>query len=362
MMTDTFTLEKQIKTLVFDWGNTLMVDFPQYHGPMASWPEVSAIEGAKHILEKLKPAYQIVVATNASASTTGQVGEALERVHLRRFVDQIFTSRDLGGFNKPDLQFFRGIEKTLQCDPKQLLMIGDNIIGDILGAQRAGWFSQWFNPSQLPAPGHTPLHNSEIYNLSDIILSLQDLQLPDFSQSMSWLLEQGATNTLLIHVQLVAAVAYQLALWLRATGIHVNPILTHRGGLLHDIAKLSAKRNPLEKRNHGEAAAQLLFARGQPEIAEIARRHLLFCILEKENAPQTWEQKLVYFADKLIEGGQLASLEDRLAALKLRYAHDSATIQACAPALYSLQDEISSLLNFSPNELYLHLSAALYNK
>ncbi|RPJ49817.1 MAG: GNAT family N-acetyltransferase, partial [Chloroflexi bacterium] len=47
--------------LVFDWGNTLMRVFPEYSGPMASWPEVADVDGAVNALEALLGRHTMVV-------------------------------------------------------------------------------------------------------------------------------------------------------------------------------------------------------------------------------------------------------------------------------------------------------------
>ena len=53
--------------------------------------------------------------------------------------------REVGGevqlFGKPYPSIFQAIETTLNCTPDRILMIGDSLHHDILGAQTAGWHS-----------------------------------------------------------------------------------------------------------------------------------------------------------------------------------------------------------------------------
>ncbi|MDP5039553.1 MAG: hypothetical protein NWQ26_01620 [Paraglaciecola sp.] len=41
------------KHYLFDWGNTLMVDNPNYSGPMCDWPRLDGLAGAKTYVERL---------------------------------------------------------------------------------------------------------------------------------------------------------------------------------------------------------------------------------------------------------------------------------------------------------------------
>ena len=40
-----------IKAVLFDWGNTLMVDHHDQKGPMHTWSKIETIENAKECLE-----------------------------------------------------------------------------------------------------------------------------------------------------------------------------------------------------------------------------------------------------------------------------------------------------------------------
>ncbi len=356
--------QQKAQVLVFDWGGTLMTEFSQFNGPMIEWPMLAAEPGAVDALAALQKQYRLVVATNAANSTAQQVRQALDRVGLGDRIENVFTRAEVNGAKKPALAFFEAISNALNVPPSALTMIGDSLPADMLGAARAGWHTVWYNPLALPAPGLMPLHQAELYhfaNLPDLLK--EDLSLPSIGLCFSWLAEFNASAQLLCHVQLVAAAAYQLALWLVEQAIAVNPVWAHRGGLLHDLCKLTQPGSIAAGRNdHGAAAAEVLNQRGQPVLAEIARRHMLFCILDDRRKPATWEEKLVFYADKLIEGGQVVSLDTRLQALRLRYARDVDRIAASTPALYELEAEICTCLNRTPEELLLQLNSALYGR
>jgi putative hydrolase of the HAD superfamily len=348
-------------TLVFDWGDTLMRVFPEYNGAMVGWPEVAGMPGAVEALTRLHEEYALFVATNAAHSSADEISAALQRVGLDGFFEDIFTSQKLDGFRKPDTAYFQAIEHCLGKPAASLVMIGDDYGVDVLGAYRVGWQTLWFNPDCAACPGLTPLHNGEIYHMGDLPEVLEDLSLPGWNTCLSWMLEQTTSHNLVQHVQTVAAAAYQIAIWLRAAGEKVKPILAQRGGLLHDLAKLSSKTGVPAEENHGERAARLLYSYNQPELAEIARRHLLFSIGDSQSRPETWEQISVYFADKLVEGATLVSLARRLEALQERYPRDKDRIQQAIPALENLQAEICNHLGMSPSELISNLRAVLFS-
>ena len=48
------------------------------------------------------------------------------------------TGRSAVVLGKPSIEFFKTALQTLQCEPTQTCMIGDDIVGDIQGAQTAG--------------------------------------------------------------------------------------------------------------------------------------------------------------------------------------------------------------------------------
>ncbi|HWQ04423.1 MAG TPA: HAD-IA family hydrolase [Longilinea sp.] len=346
------------QVIAFDWGNTLMLELPQFTGAMADWPEVTAVTGAQTMLADLSKHARLVVASNAVDSDAAKVRAALQRADLDSYISDIFTSHEING-RKPQPEFFRSIENSLEI--KGLFaMVGDSYATDVIGGWQAGWLAIWYNPSGNAAPGLLPVQDLEIKHLLDLPAAFDQPRLPGLIQCQTWLIEQGASANLLLHVQAVAAIAYQLAVWLRGTGETVDPLLAQRGAMLHDLAKVSALRTP--GINHGEAAARLLESRGQPALAEIARRHILTHLLDDKLAPRTWEEQVVFFADKMVEGSRLVTPEQRMNALSQRYSRFSAGIQACLPALRKMQKEICQHMRIPEVTLTDRLQAALLGK
>ncbi len=349
-------MTSRLSILVFDWGNTVMVDLPQYQGKMKDWPHVQVMDGAELSLAELSKDYEIVLATNAEDSNTTDIMEALDRVNLGKYFSQIFSYNGLR-VKKPEVVFFIKIQETLGCKPSDIIMVGDNYQQDIIGAKQAGWRTIWFNVNKRIAPAHLPLHDLEVKHLSEIPGALMKPFYPDVLTCLNWYIESSVTHTLLAHVNNVAAISYQLAFWMEEKGIPVNPILAHRGGLLHDLAKLKDE----SQKNHAELAADMLIHKNQIELSEIARRHLIGNLLSEENRPQTWEQKIVNYADKLSEGSSIVSLDERLSALQQRYPNFAEKIRNNTPLIKDLESEILDPLGLTPPEFLIKLKSALFN-
>ena len=350
--------EHKIQGIAFDWGDTLMKLYPQYSGAMSEWPEVAAVDGAVETLQRLSGRYRLFVATNAVDSNAGQINDAFKRVGLDTYFERIFTYHQLGS-RKPDRAYFDALAGSVDIPAQRMLMVGDTYIDDITGPKAAGWKAIWLNPGHHAAPGLLPLQDAGIAHLSDLDETIEHLTLPDYPTCVSMLIQSGASHNLIQHVSTVAAAAYQFSLWLQSNRIEVDPILAHRGGLLHDLGKMKALRLGEKKNDHGQMGAQLLMQSGLPQLADVAQRHLLFAILDSSSGPQTWEQKLVYFADKLAEGSRLVTVQERITALKNRYHIDNDLINRLMPALLGLQEQISSAIKMTPDEWFTELKENL---
>lgn len=165
-----------IAWVIFDWGNTVMRDFPQYAGPMVSWPEVAAMPGIAQALARLEGRYGLALATNAGDSGAAQVRAALARVGLERYFTVVLTARELRA-SKPDPAFFEAILARCECLPHQAVMIGDSFRTDVVGAKHASLWAVWYNPERSPAPPDVPIGaDGELGSWSEIDAVLQALE------------------------------------------------------------------------------------------------------------------------------------------------------------------------------------------
>jgi len=327
--------------------------FPASQGPMVHWPKVEAIPGIKETLPLLHPSYRLVLATNAAESGAALVRAALSRAGIEDHFDAVLTARELG-VSKPDPAFFQTVLEEINCAPREAMMVGDSYQADVMGAKRAGLRAVWFNPGALPCPPVDPVHDAEIHTLPELVDVVQNLHLPDIDECMALLAEQDAPPGVIKHSQAVANAAFRMAGWLRELGEKVDPLLAHRGGLLHDLDKISSRQS---NQRHGQLGASILHKEDYPQLADIVKRHVMSMIFDPDEQPTTWEEKLVYYADKIVEGDQIVSVAERWKALHQRYPEVADMLQRGLPLVLELEANICAHLGVSPESLRKRLGA-----
>jgi len=137
-----------IKAYLFDWGDTIMRDFPERDGPACNWDELIWIPGAEKVLKSISKDKDCYIASNSGFSDTILMIKALERMDASRYFMDFFTSVDLG-FEKPDIRFYTAILRRIACLPQEVVMIGNNYKKDIIGAKDAGMLTIYFNESNF---------------------------------------------------------------------------------------------------------------------------------------------------------------------------------------------------------------------
>jgi hypothetical protein len=339
-----------IKAILFDWGDTVMRVFSQFHGAMADWPKVEAIPGIQDACANLAQRFDLHMATNASESGPAKIYAALARVEMDKYFTRIFTAHDLG-ISKPSTAFYERILSDLGLSASEVLMVGDDFNADILGPNNAGVRSVWFVPYGLTTIRQIPVQSGEIHSMAELPGIVDDLiasPLPTISECDTLLRTYSNNPNLLRHVTMVALVAYLVAELCVENGYSVNPILTHRGGLLHDLDKLICLKTNME---HGQETNRILQTSGYSKLGRIALSHLTFTLLDPDQAPSTLEAKIVYFSDKLVNGDQIVGIKARLANLKDRYPEDRESFELCEPLIYNLQNEILSIMKLDETRL-----------
>lgn len=155
-----------IKHIIFDWGNTLMRDFPEKPGPMYKWDHVELMPGVESVLSTLAKRFVLTVATNAGESNTEAMIKALARVNIDGFFMFKYSSKDLG-VSKPDPRFFQEVCKQSGFKPEETLMIGNDYKKDIIGAKAVGMQTILYNHENYT--GETPDADYVVENLVDVL-------------------------------------------------------------------------------------------------------------------------------------------------------------------------------------------------
>lgn len=98
--------------------------------------------GALELLDLLKGNYRLGIITNGFNDV--QHIKLTESGLLPYF--EIVVTSESASSRKPDVRIFDHALKESRLDKSSVMMIGDNLATDILGAEQAGWRSCWYNP------------------------------------------------------------------------------------------------------------------------------------------------------------------------------------------------------------------------
>lgn len=92
----------------------------------------------------------------------------LSNTATQPFFDLVITSESVG-VAKPDPHIFHAaLAQMGDVEKSKVLMVGDTLASDILGANQVGIDSCWFNPTQQPNVTHiTPTY--EIHHILDLV-------------------------------------------------------------------------------------------------------------------------------------------------------------------------------------------------
>ena len=132
-------------TILFDWGDTVMRDYPERTMPMVEWGAVEVIDGVGGVLGYLhSTGRRIVLATSAAISDENQIRGALARGGLDRYFSRIYCFKNTQ-LPKGE-EFYRYILNDLQLSPADALMVGDGFEKDVQIPNTLGMFAVWFNP------------------------------------------------------------------------------------------------------------------------------------------------------------------------------------------------------------------------
>ncbi|MCM3588004.1 HAD family hydrolase [Mesobacillus maritimus] len=94
------------------------------------------------VLENLKKNYRLLLLTNGSPDL--QQTKLTITAELVPFFDEIVISGDFGK-GKPDPGIFQHALSLMQLTKEEAIMVGDNLMTDILGANTIGMKSVWIN-------------------------------------------------------------------------------------------------------------------------------------------------------------------------------------------------------------------------
>ena len=175
--------------------------------------------------------------------------------------------------------------------------------------------------------------------------------IPDEKEVLALHAKYKSNERIVKHCQAVASISRRLCESATANGHPVDMSAVVAGALLHDIG-----RTQTQLANHGQVGAELLAREGVDSIVvEIVKRHVGAGISSSEAAslgfppgdyiPSTLEQKIVCFADKMLDGDKARPFGEEVKRF-VKKGHD-------VPRLKKLKDDVSAAVGSDAEALAL---------
>lgn len=145
------------------WPQHLLEPFTQ--GFRQGWGNSHAlVEGAYEMLQTLhQRGYKLYAASNSFGHLQRK---RLTLAGVMPFFEGTYISMDIG-YDKPDRRFYDFALNDAQLSADEVLMVGDSMTTDIIGAQQVGIDTCWFNPTHRPIEDTQPTY--EIQSLSQLL-------------------------------------------------------------------------------------------------------------------------------------------------------------------------------------------------
>jgi uncharacterized protein len=172
--------------------------------------------------------------------------------------------------------------------------------------------------------------------------------LPSREQALQLLRENKCSEKVINHCMAVTELALETARTLKERGLEIDFELVEIGALLHDIG-----RSKTHSVHHAVVGAEIAKSAGLPDsVVSIIRRHVGGGITASEAeklgwpkdvyVPVTLEEKVVSYADKLIEKGKRAPIKVTIEKLSEEKKYEA------AERVRKLYDEITGLIGDCP--------------
>ena len=116
---------------------------PFKHAFRAAWGKThTLVPGAKEMLENLQAkGYRLFAASNSFGHLQRS---RLEKAGILKYFEDTYISMDIG-YDKPDIRFYQEALRRCGLQAKEVLMIGDSMTTDVIGAQKAGMDALFFD-------------------------------------------------------------------------------------------------------------------------------------------------------------------------------------------------------------------------
>ena len=171
-------------------------------------------------------------------------------------------------------------------------------------------------------------------------------ELPSPQMALKLLFQTGCSKRVVAHCEAVATLAVQIATECKNKGLRVDTKLVEIGALLHDIG-----RSKTHGVDHVVIGAEISRSLNMPKaVVSIIERHAGGGITPveakrlgwpaKSYVPNSLEEKIVTYADKLIEGRRTVPIERTLRKLSKELGENHSSVIR----VKNLHEEMSALI------------------
>ena len=166
--------------------------------------------------------------------------------------------------------------------------------------------------------------------------------IPSEGEALAIHRKYGSKSIIIEHCKTVERVAVVVAKEFDREGVSVDVKAVAAGALLHDLG-----RTRVQTVWHGFEGAEMLVCEGvESKVVEIVRRHVGAGLAPEEAKklglpdfdfiPKTLEERIVCFADKMVDGDRVRPFEEEVRRFKVK-SHDVGRLLALKKGL---QDEL----------------------
>ena len=176
-----------------------------------------------------------------------------------------------------------------------------------------------------------------------------DEKLLSKKECMELLKKYEMPENILAHSLTVNKVAVFLAEKLSEKGIEIFIPLVDSASMLHDIGK----KREIEKEvdSHIAEGYEILQKENLISEAIICRKHGALSPLNPITRPKSWEEKVVFYADKRVLHDKIVTIKERLKDANKRYPKYAKEEQKAYVFVEKVEKEIFDIIGIKPEEL-----------
>ena len=143
-----------------------------------------------------------------------------------------------------------------------------------------------------------------------------NMTIPTKEECLKILRDNKVPDNIIAHSKAVCDVALKIADLLQKKDFKINRELVAAGALLHDVKKISPNDHVIE-------GFEFLKSLGFEKVASVMKKHGLYHLDKEDFIPKTWEEKIVFYADKRVKGDKIVSVNERFKYIKQRCKKDN---------------------------------------